>query len=151
MAEHENQEFQQGDKMIKPVIPTVAIIAVVLCVICGIGYYSVQMFKMDRMHTLMTTKTWERHELEGTSIYTLEMDFSESSVDYNFDAYLLPKTTLAAYDYKILDGETVLFITEFGTEIEIKVTFNDDENKMTFEPALTSTDASETWTVYDER
>lgn len=148
-----NIEYQPNDisdiDQPKFKIPKIIPILLAICVIvCG-GLLVYEKIKMEELQDLLLTRTWERHELEDDSIYTLELDFSEGYVKYNFDGYVIPKTTIQEYSYEIVAHDTIIFIpTDYGAEREIKVTFNDSQEMMTFEPSLTDLEDEEDWFVH---
>ena len=78
------------------------------------------------------------------------LDFYNNYVDYTIDTYSIyfPKQTIARFDYEVIDSKTISFTYSNGLEVEVNVVFNEEENRMTFEPALTNSDASEEWVVY---
>jgi predicted nucleic acid-binding Zn ribbon protein len=100
---------------------------------------SIQIGKDNLKKELM--RDWSRVEIEGSSYYTLELDFSEDEIEYNFDGYYF-NSNIATYEYEIVSANQ--FRVEGSDEI-YTVEFNDDRTMMTIKPALTSSGYSEYW------
>lgn len=88
---------------------------------------------------------WERIEKgESGSLYSLELNFSDKSIDYNFDGGYLVKSKIKTYNYNIVGYNKIKINNTTYT-----ITFNDEKNMMTITPALTSTDSYENWFNHD--
>lgn len=94
-------------------------------------------------------RDWSRTESSGGSYYTLELDFSEDKIEYNFNSsYAFLDSTIATYDYEVVSPNKI--VVDYGVaDVEIEVEFDDEKEMMIFTPALTSTDSSEYWYNFD--
>ena len=91
-------------------------------------------------------RDWSRVEEDNGSYYTLELDFSDDEIEYNFDSFYVDDT-INTYEYTILTGNK--FMVE-GRSTIYTVEFNDEKDMMTITPALTSADEYENWFHFDE-
>lgn len=115
-------------------ITTVVIIAVAILVIQAVG-------KSNLKKQLL--RDWSTVEVSDGSYYTLELDFSENEIEYNFgSAYSWLNSTISTMEYKVISPSKIK-VLDYDRVIEIE--FNDDKTMMTCTPAITSTDISETW------
>ena len=73
-----------------------------------------------------------------------ERNFSDKSIDYNFDGGYLVKSKIKTYNYNIVGYNKIKINNTTYT-----ITFNDEKNMMTITPALTSTDSYENWFNHD--
>ena len=122
---------QKYNKRIKIIISVI-----ILIVISIIGYREYQKQGLKKL----LLKDWERIETgDSGSIYTLELDFSETSIDYNFHSiYSWLDSTLKTYDYEIISSHQ-LEIDNKKYEIE----FNEEKTMMIITPSLTDSNKSE--------
>lgn len=124
---------QKYNKRIKIIISVI-----ILIVISVIGYREYQKQELKKL----LLEDWERIETgDSGSIYTLELDFSETSIDYNFHSiYSWLDSTLKTYDYEIISSHQ-LEIDNKKYEIE----FNEEKTMMIITPSLTDSNKSENW------
>lgn len=111
-------------------IPIAAL--VIFLIIFNIG-------KMNLKNLLL--KDWSRVEGEGSSLYVLELDFSNNEFDYNFKG-IFTKDTIATFQYKVISPNSIKIN---GRNEVYKIEFNKDKTMMTVKPAITSTDSFEYW------
>lgn len=123
---------------------TVAIIAVCLVAVLGVWVLINEIGKANLKKELM--RDWETVEVDGGSYYSLELDFSDDEIEYNFESFYIDDT-IATYKYTVISGNQ--FKVD-GRDTVYTVEFNDDKTMMTITPALTSTDASEYWFHFDD-
>lgn len=100
---------------------------------------SIQAAKDNLRRELM--RDWSRVETGNGVYYTLELDFSEDEIEYNFDSYYFD-SNIATYKYEIVSGNQIRI--DGGSEL-YTIEFNSDRTMMTITPALTSSDSSECW------
>lgn len=120
----------------KKIIIIISIILLIVLIVIGYLHFEKQELKK------MLLKDWERVE-EGSygSYYTLELDFSETTIEYNFNStYSWLDTTLKKYNYKIINSHQ-LEIDNETYEIE----FNEDKTMMIMTPSLTDSNTKEYW------
>ena len=136
---------KSGKKTALIVVASVVAFAVVLTVIIS-GLVRVVGTNNLKKELL---RDWSRTESSDGSFYTLELDFSEEQIDYNFSSsFAFLDSTLATYDYEVVSPNKI--VVDYGiSEVEIKVEFDDEKEMMIFTPALTSTDSSEYWYNFD--
>lgn len=129
---------------------TVMVIAIVCVIAVSLYNENEKNQQIGELRTILMTNNWERPEMtdSGSSTYYLKLDFSNNMVDCKFDSVFISEE-LSTYSYEILDGETILFTSDYGNDQEITVTFNEDQTMMTFNPALISSDFVENWYVED--
>ena len=84
-------------------------------------------------------RDWSRVESEAGTYYTLELDFSEDEIAYNFLSFYYD-TNIASMDYKVISPNKIE-VDGYTYRLE----FNDDKTMFTIYPALTSSDYSENW------
>lgn len=137
---------KKGNKTAIIVIASIVVAVVFVSSIIGGVYHIVGTNKLKKE----LLRDWTRVEGSAGSYYTLELDFSEDRIEYNFDSgFAFLDSTLATYDYKVVSPNKIK--VEYGlVEVEIKVEFDDDKEMMTFTPALTSPDKEENWFHFDE-
>lgn len=87
-------------------------------------------------------KEW--YDTDGTIIKVLEIDDDE--IEYRLETgYSWMGTTLGSYDWKVISGNKIK-INRFADDSTIfTIELNEDKNILKVTPAITSTDASETW------
>lgn len=90
-------------------------------------------------------RDWDRTEFEDNIFYTLELDFSDDEVEYNFNSTYVDDT-IATYKYSVISKNKIKIDDR---DIIYTVEFNDDKTLMTITPALTSTDSFEHWFNFD--
>lgn len=122
----------------------IVIVAVCLIAILGVFFIINEIGKANFKKQLM--RDWQSVEVEGTTYYTRELDFSDDEIEYNFDSFYVDDT-IATYNYSVIsrnkfkiDDEDTIYTVEF----------NDDKTMMTITPALTSADSSENWFHFDD-
>lgn len=113
-------------------------IAVVVAIIVGIIGIAVAESEKESLQTQLL-RDWSRVEYENNVYYTLELDFSSSTIEYNFDSYYVDEQ-LAFYTYDVVSGNQIEV-----DGITYTITFNTDKTMMTITPALTSSAYSENW------
>ena len=89
-------------------------------------------------------RDWSRTESNNGSYYTLELDFSYDTIDYNFDSTYIDQT-ISTFSYEVTSKNTIE-VEGFG---EIKVEFNDDKTQMILTPSITDLNSSQYWYNYD--
>ncbi len=119
----------------KAIIAVVIGIVVILC-----AWLAISLIGKASLHKQLM-RDWERTESTDGLYYTLQLDFSEDEIGYNFDS-LYYDDQLATFNYQVVSGNKFKID---GRDDVFKVEFNDDKTMMTITPALTSTDASENW------
>ena len=72
----------------------VAIIVVCLVAVLGVGLLINEIGKANLKKELM--RDWETIEIDGSSYYTLELDFSDDEIEYNFVSFYIDDT-IATY------------------------------------------------------
>ncbi len=88
-------------------------------------------------------RDWSRVETSDETYYTLELNFSEREIEYNFESvYSWLNTTISTMEYEVISPNKIR-VLDHDRVIEIE--FNDDKSMMTCTPAITSADTSETW------
>ena len=150
-----NSEYTQSSVQTQSKGKGFGLVAVILVLVCAVGgfiYTDMEKKKVEHIQYILKYNDWKRHEIDDGSIYTLGLDFYNNYVNYTIDTYSIyfPKQTIARFDYEVIDSKTIAFTYSNGLEVEVNVVFNEEENRMTFEPALTNSDASEEWVVYDK-
>ena len=117
------------------------IIILVIIGVCGYIYISKQKTKE------LLLRDWERVEVgETDTYYTLELDFSDDTIKYNFHSfYAWLDTTIAEFDYKIISANKL----EIDNDI-YEIEFNDDNTMMTITPSLTDSELSENWFYHED-
>lgn len=115
-------------------------VSVVLAIIIGIVgiAFAVEEAAKDELQSQLL-RDWSRVESGNSIYYTLELDFTHSTITYDFDSYYVDKT-IAVYNYEVISGDQ---IKVDGTVYTI--TFNDEKTMMTMRPALTNSDSYENW------
>lgn len=95
-------------------------------------------------------KDWEDIEGEDGSYIVRILDFSDDEIEYRLETgYAWVDTTVATYDYKVVNGNTIK-VKRYGDEYEtFTIEFNDDKTMMTVTPSLTSVDDEEDWFYFD--
>lgn len=128
-----NGNIKTNNKILKIIISIIALI--VISVICYSEYQKQELKKL-------LLEDWERIETgDSGTIYTLELDFSETTIDYNFHSiYSWLDSTLKTYNYKIINAKE-LEINNRKYELE----FNDEKTIMIITPSLTDSSSSEIW------
>lgn len=122
-----------GKKLIG-IVTAVLVFVVIILVILFMG-------KANLKKQLL--RDWFTVESDNGSYYTLELDFSDDVIEYNFEsAYSWLNTQISTVEYKIVSGNKIK-ILDYNQIVEIK--FNDDKTMMTCTPAITSTDLTEFW------
>lgn len=116
----------------------IIIFLLVLIVISVIGYKEYQKQVLKKL----LLEDWERNESgDNGSTYTLELDFSETKIDYNFHSiFSWLDSTLKTYNYKIINSHQL----EIDNNI-YEITFNKDKTMMTITPSLTDSNKSKNW------
>lgn len=122
----------------------IAIIAACAVLVVGVWLIVNQARKANLREQLM--RDWSRVENSNGTYYTLELDFSDDSIEYNFDSYFIDRT-IETYSYEVISGNRIR-IDDRDTLYTIE--FNDDKTMMTITPAITSSDASENWFHHDD-
>lgn len=93
-------------------------------------------------------RDWSRIEQYSDTYYTLELDFSDNEIDYNFvdEIYGLIDETIATYEYEVISPNEISvdkLKSGFGTTYKIE--FNDEKSMMIITPSLTNSDSKEYW------
>lgn len=129
---------KKKSKVLIGVISSAIIILIVIFVIQAAGKASLKK---------QILRDWSTVETSDGSYYTLELDFSDNEIEYNFgSAYSWLNTTISTMEYKII-SPTKIKILDYDRVISIE--FNDDKTMMICTPAITSTDATEYWFQFD--
>lgn len=91
-------------------------------------------------------RDWTRVEGEDGAYILCILDFTEDEIEYRLETgYSWMDTTVANYDYKVVNKNTIK-VLRYGNKWEtITVEFNKDKTMMTVRPALTSVDSVEYW------
>lgn len=129
-----------GVKLKKRRNKNLLIIPLVLLVLVLGAIIYIQIGRMKLKETLL--KDWERVEKgSSSSYYTLELDFSETTIQYNFNStYSWLDTTIAKFEYKVIDAHRIKIDDKI-----YEITFNDDKDMMIITPSLTDSKSSENW------
>lgn len=86
-------------------------------------------------------RVWSRVEEDNGTYYTLELDFSEDSVCYNFDSlFSWLDMTIIEYDYEALSRDRL----KIGDRV-FSVQFDKTGTMMTLRPSLTDSGRFEYW------
>ncbi len=127
-------------KISKKVIWIISIIFAVLAVLFTVNEIQKSHLKNELL------RDWK--DVDDSIIKVL--DFSNDEVEYKLETgYSWMDSTLGTYDYKIISGNKIK-IKRFGKDYDtFTIEFNDDKSMITVTPAITSTDASETWFNFD--
>ncbi len=127
----------------KKTIMIAIIFIFILILISIIGYLYIG--KQELKKTLL--KDWQRVEKGSSGVYyTLELDFSETTIKYNFNSiYSWMDSTIKKYNYIIINSHQIE-IDNKKYEIE----FNNDKSMMTITPSLTDSKTSENWFNHDK-
>lgn len=118
------------------------IILIVICIFIFIGKYYIE---KQSLHQAIMRK-WERVEMGDTgSYYTLELDFRETTIEYNFvSTFAWLNSTIKRYDYKIINSHQIQIDNR-----QYEIRFNEDKTMMTITPSLTDSKSSENWFYHD--
>ncbi len=115
----------------------IAAVCVAFVIVCGLIIS--QVGKASLKKELM--RDWSRVESNDGSYYTLELDFSEDEIEYDFNSSYFDKN-IYTYEYKVVSRNKIK-IEDYDEVFEIE--FNDDKTMMIVTPAITSSDSSENW------
>lgn len=112
----------------------------IIMLISIIGYYYIQRQRLK----IILLEDWERVEKGSTgTYYTLELDFSEDTIEYNFHSgYSWLDSTIAEYEYKIINSHQL----EIDSDI-YDIRFNEEKTMMTITPSLTDSASNENWFI----
>ncbi|MDO4845527.1 MAG: hypothetical protein Q3977_02840 [Oscillospiraceae bacterium] len=90
---------------------------------------------------------WTR-EVEGEENCYLKLTLQDGRMEYRFVSLAYPSLseTLFTYDYTAADEHTLRVTYPDGALLDVTVSLNEDESELTFTPAVTVAEASETWT-----
>lgn len=122
----------------------VIIASICVIIIASLWLISIQSAKDSLQKQLK--RDWSRVESEGGTYYTLELDFSEDEIEYNFDSFYFD-SNIANYKYEVVSGNQI----RIDGESELyTIEFNSDKTMMTITPALTSSDSSEHWFHFED-
>lgn len=116
--------------------------AVVLTILIAIVGFVVPAVKEEEAKELLQDRLlydWSRVESKDSLYYNLVLDFSYSTITYDFESTYYD-SNLYTYTYEVVSGDQIKVDGSLYT-----IEFNDDVTMMTITPALTSTDASENW------
>ena len=141
--------FRQQTKMTgtKKKITIIAACLVAIIGACVIGK-EIKETKLERDKEKLQAqlmRDWQRVESGESTYYTLELDFSDDEVDYNFDSFYIDET-IATYKYTVISKNQ--FKIDRGSTV-YTVKFNKEKTMMTITPALTSSEDYENWYCHD--
>ena len=85
---------------------------------------------------------WRRIESDDIT-YILELDFDESTIQYNFISTYL-NSEITTFNYKVISPNKI----KIGDEI-IKIEFNEELSTMTVTPSITDDNEEEYWIHFD--
>ena len=86
---------------------------------------------------------WSRVEEDEGAYYTLELDFSQDKIKYNFkSAYAWLDSTIGTYTYRVTAPDKI-YVKEFKKTFIVEI--SRDKKVMTITPSITSTKPSESW------
>ena len=122
----------------------VIIASVCVVLIASLWLLSIYTAKESLKKELM--RDWSRVESGNGTYYTLELDFSEDEIEYNFDSFYYD-ANIANCDYEVVSGNQIR--VNGGAEL-YTIEFNSDRTMMTITPALTSTASSEHWFHFED-
>lgn len=132
------------------IIVVVAIVAAIAVVVTGaifvFNYIEKENGKKEL--ELLLLRDWSRIEESNGVYYTLELDFSGSSIKYNFvdEIYGLYNETIATYKYEVISPDEILVKrTNSDAGTVYSLSFNDDETMMIMTPSLTDSEDKEYW------
>jgi len=111
---------------------------IILILIISVGYFYSERQKFKKL----LLKDWQRVEKGSSgSYYTLELDFDETTINYNFNSvYSWLNSTLKKYDYKVINSHKLVI-----DDKKYKIEFNEDKTMMTITPSLTDLKEKEYW------
>lgn len=121
-----------------PVILTISAVCFIFLAV-GVWFGSLQIAKANLHKELM--RDWSRVESSDGTYYTLELDFSEDTIEYNFVGFYF-EDTIATFEYEVISGNQIRID---GRNQLYTIEFNDDHSMMIISPALTYSDSSEYW------
>ncbi len=130
---------KNSSKLILLIVGGVSLLAIV-----GIVFLII-FFNSKKELEAQLLRDWSRVEYSDSTYYTLELDFTNSTIEYNFiSTYSFLNTTIETYDYEVISGNKILVdgYREFTIEL------NDDKTMMTMTPAITNTDSLEFWYIH---
>ena len=123
-------------------IPIVAGAVVMTIIITVIAFAASAVKKEEAAKDLLQDRLlydWSRIESEDSLYYNLVLDFSYSTITYDFESTYYD-TNLNTYTYEIVSGDQIEV-----DGIVYTIEFNDELTMMTITPALTSTASYENW------
>lgn len=132
------------------IIVVVAVVVAIAVVVTGaiFVYNYIEKENGKKELGLLLRRDWSRIEESNGVYYTLELDFSESLIKYNFvdEIYGLYNETIATYKYEVISPDEILVKrtnSDAGTVYSLR--FNDDKTMMIMTPSLTDSEDKEYW------
>ena len=95
---------------------------------------------------------WTR-AVEGETDCYLKLTLQDGEMEYRFVSIAYPSLseTFFTYGYTAMDEDTLRVTFPDGAKLDVDVTLNEDGSEMTFSPAVTVAEESETWTRGSEK
>ena len=135
-------DLEAKRKRNKVIFALLAVIVAVILAIVAVNYYKDEMAKDQLQSQLL--RDWERVESGESIIYTLELDFSDGTIDYNF-VYYGDEDLIETMSYEVISGNKIKI-----DGIVHEISFSEDKEMMIVSPAITSPDTTEYWFHFED-